>query len=269
MQALLTKALTRASPKKTRKPHPLLIARSKSHTKVAEHTASARPAAQARLPDPGPILRAMAKSQPQPRLKVAETPVHVFKVRPEPIVMKVSAAGEASNTEDTGDPAATFATEEGDASSADVAEAPATGRPVLAARLSRSFAESREQTEPSGVMRGLPPSTLGAQARALSRSADNGANPQVPPITRAVSGGDYEVQIGAFGSVTEARSALADAQNRAGGVLSGLQSTTPTTVKDGQTMFRARFTGLNADRASSTCTELRRRSIDCFVIAGE
>jgi D-alanyl-D-alanine carboxypeptidase len=77
------------------------------------------------------------------------------------------------------------------------------------------------------------------------------------------------VQIGAFGSATEARSALADAQDRAGGVLSGLQSTTPTTVKDGQTMFRARFTGLNADRASSTCTELRRRSIDCFVIAGE
>jgi D-alanyl-D-alanine carboxypeptidase len=270
MQALLTKALTRASPKKTRKPHPLLIARSKSQTKVAEHTASTRPAPQARLPDPRPILRAMAKSQPQPRSKVAETPVHVFKVRPEPIVMKVSAAGEASNTEDTGDPAATFATEEGDASSADVAEAPATGRPVLAARLSRSFAESREQTEPSGVMRGLPPSTLGAQARALSRSAgDNGPAPQVPPISRAVSGGDYEVQIGAFGSVTEARSALADAQNRAGGVLSGLQSTTPTTVKDGQTMFRARFTGLNADRASSTCTELRRRSIDCFVIAGE
>jgi D-alanyl-D-alanine carboxypeptidase len=135
---------------------------------------------------------------------------------------------------------------------------------VLAAKLSRSFAESR------GVIRGLPPSTLGAQARALSRSAGyNGAGAEVPPLKQAVSGGDYEVQIGAFGSVTEARSALANAQDRAGGLLAGLQSTTPSTVKDGQTMFRARFTGLNADRASSTCTELRRRSIDCFVIAGE
>jgi D-alanyl-D-alanine carboxypeptidase len=267
MQALLTKALTRASSKKTRKPHPLLIATSRSRTKVAAHTAaSAHATAKTRLPDPGPILRAMAKSQPQPRSKVAETPVHVFKVRPEPIVMKVS---ETNDTEDTGSVAA-FPTEEGDASDAEVANAPTTGQPVLAAKLSRSFAESRGQTEPSGVMRGLPPSTLGAQARALSGSAgNNGADPQVPPISRALSGGDYEVQIGAFGSATEARSALANAQDRAGGLLAGLQSTTPTTVKDGQTMFRARFTGLNADRASSTCTELRRRSIDCFVIAGE
>jgi D-alanyl-D-alanine carboxypeptidase len=263
MRALLTRALTRASPRKTRKPHPLLVARSKSRTKVAEHTASATPSAQKRLPDPGPILRAMAKSQPQPRPQVAEAPVHVFKVRQEPIVMKVS--DETSDMEDTGNPVA-FPTEEGDASGADAAEAPTSGRPVLAAKLGQSFAESRGQAGPSGVMRGLPPSTLGAQARAISRSAGYA---EVPPLKQAVSGGDYEVQIGAFGSVTEARSALANAQDRAGGLLAGLQSTTPSTVKDGQTMFRARFTGLNADRASSTCTELRRRSIDCFVIAGE
>jgi D-alanyl-D-alanine carboxypeptidase len=269
MRTLLTRALTRASPRKTRKPHPLLIVKSKSRTRVAEHTASAPPAAQKWLPDPGPILRAIAKSQPQPRSRVAEAPVHVFKVRQEPIVMKVSDAEETTVMEDTAGPAA-FPTEEGDASGADAAEAPATGRPVLAAKLGQSFAESRGQTGPAGVMRGLPPSTLGAQARALSGSAAyNGAVTQVPPIRQAVSGGDYEVQIGAFGSATEARSALANAQDRAGGLLAGLQSTTPTTVKDGQTMFRARFTGLNADRASSTCTELRRRSIDCFVIAGE
>jgi D-alanyl-D-alanine carboxypeptidase len=38
---------------------------------------------------------------------------------------------------------------------------------------------------------------------------------------------------------------------------------------NGRQIFRARFAGFDADRAASTCTELRRKGVDCFVMAGQ
>jgi len=77
------------------------------------------------------------------------------------------------------------------------------------------------------------------------------------------------VQIGAYGSISEAQRALSSVQGRTGQLLAGVASVTHPAMKDGRQVFRARFTGFNANRAASTCTELRRQAVDCFVMAGE
>ncbi len=144
---------------------------------------------------------------------------------------------------------------------------PPTAKPVTTAK--PKLAAPSPQTAPAA--RGLPPSTLAAQASALR----SGPQPRIAKFQagqvaslQATAGG-YEVQIGAYGSISEAQRALSSVQGRTGQLLAGVASVTHPAMKDGRQVFRARFTGFNANRAASTCTELRRQAVDCFVMAGE
>jgi D-alanyl-D-alanine carboxypeptidase len=58
-------------------------------------------------------------------------------------------------------------------------------------------------------------------------------------------------------------------QGRAGRLLAGISTVTNPAMKDGHQIYRARFTGFDATRATSTCNALRRQSVDCFVMAGD
>jgi D-alanyl-D-alanine carboxypeptidase len=152
-----------------------------------------------------------------------------------------------------------------DASDTEPAPVAAAARVTLTTRQPET---ARPQTLPA-LQRGLPPSTLAAQAIALNAYAKpRGAKTQpLQAVSLKVTGGHYEVQIGAYGSIAEAQRALTAVQGRAGRLLAGIASVTHPGVKDGHQIFRARFAGFNADRATSTCTELRRQSVDCFVMA--
>lgn len=114
------------------------------------------------------------------------------------------------------------------------------------------------------VIRGMPPSTLGAQANAIHMASAQGAR-----NATNTSGGRYAVQIGAYGSINDAQRALTDVQGRAGKLLAGIPSVTNPTMKGGQQVYRARFTGFDANHATSTCNALRRQAVDCFVMAGD
>jgi D-alanyl-D-alanine carboxypeptidase len=119
--------------------------------------------------------------------------------------------------------------------------------------------------------RGLPPSTLNAQAWALTGRSQP-AQPQYEQrqVTRgSAAAGAYEVQIGAYGSIAEAQRALNSVQDRAKKLLAGVPSVTHPATANGRQIFRARFAGFDAGRAASTCTELRRKGVDCFVMAGQ
>ena len=109
--------------------------------------------------------------------------------------------------------------------------------------------------------RGAPPSTLQAQAMALggkARAADHGKQT-----------GGYLVQVGAYGSADDAQHALQTIRSRAGTLLAGVAPVTQSAEKNGHQIYRARFAGFSADRAASTCTALRRQSVDCFVMAAD
>jgi len=77
------------------------------------------------------------------------------------------------------------------------------------------------------------------------------------------------VQIGAYVSINDAQRALTNVQGRAGQLLAGVPTVTNPAMKDGRQVYRARFTGFDANRATSTCDALRKQSVDCFVMASD
>ncbi len=122
------------------------------------------------------------------------------------------------------------------------------------------------------IERGRQPSSLQAQAARLPDNAPQrfaALEPDAYQPRTAEPTGRYEVQIGAYSSIVEAQRALTSAQSRAGKLLSGYGSVTHPVQKVGRTVYRARFSGFDANRATSTCNELRRQAIDCFVMTAE
>jgi D-alanyl-D-alanine carboxypeptidase len=160
-----------------------------------------------------------------------------------------------------------------------------------------------------GPVRGAPPSTLAAQAARLEQSSAETiasspitSNPRLafggpllaqraaepPPATVSRSAGpaatvpiapaiaaapvrssDFQLQVGAFATVGEAERHLASVRQRAGIQLARSSQIAIPVAKEQRTLYRARFTGFDAVTAASTCAELRRQQIDCFVMRAE
>jgi D-alanyl-D-alanine carboxypeptidase len=74
------------------------------------------------------------------------------------------------------------------------------------------------------------------------------------------------IQIGAFPAEEEAKGRLRSAQNVAKGLLGNADPFTERVQKGETTLFRARFAGLNEDRAEAACRHLKRNNIACFAI---
>lgn len=77
--------------------------------------------------------------------------------------------------------------------------------------------------------------------------------------------GNFQVQIGAYGTISEAQNRIRNVQAMAGNLLSGYTSVTMPFDKANKRYYRARFAGFNNSMAASTCNELRRRAVECFV----
>ena len=324
MRVLLTKAFTRASTRKTRKP--MLLARSGAGQKREFAQASRHPNAP-NVTAAGRDPRTPAPSE-LAETDNRETPIHVFKVRHVPVMMKADNASpdQTTDMEDTDGPGETGPVQTANAGNADTAflaaaerlgkhaemlgasdripepqraepavkpvaftptrEAAAIVPPVQPqprprfqppAPVQAQAVPERQPAEGSQTRQlGLPPSTLNAQAWALqgrpnpAPAATSRSQYRQPQMTAVrASAGNYEVQIGAYGSIADAQRALNSVQDRAKHLLAGIPSVTHPAMKNGHQIFRARFAGFDADRATSTCTELRRKGVDCFVMAGE
>jgi len=338
MRVLLTKAFTRASTAKTRKP--MLVAKLKGTPKAAprpslrtQKPADVAAAEPETLPTKSPSRIAAAKSR--------ETPIQIFKVKHVPLAAKPAASAPADDTTDMQDAAPTSGQDNGEQPEAGVVQTASADhgadagflaaaerlgqRAELLGASSRASAETelepiaRPTTRPSAKavarpivrpvtqpvafaaasapvaeiepapapppsaisapqpleprQRGLPPSTLNAQAWALTgrpQAAPAQAQYEQRQVTRvSAAAGGYEVQIGAYGSIAEAQRALNSVQDRAKKLLAGVPSVTHPATANGRQIFRARFAGFDAGRAASTCTELRRKGVDCFVMAGQ
>ncbi len=349
MRMLLTRALTRASTFKSRKPAPQLIAQLKSAPRLAERPKlKDKPKIQiaAVPPMPKPFAPAkvssVAEAEPVPQAPPAQpsaAPIDIFKVKrvmvaprqgpkrpppsadettdqpdetaatfivnssPQPLPVAPFKVASTEPAEPVDALAQALAATDGPPSETMVPKLPtvASSEPergaeplgqmaMLGARDGRpaslttavpapvvepvAFASIAPAARPAPVAaavaaqveRGRAPSSLQAQAAQMPP-----AGPQrmaaVAPASAASS--RYEIQIGAYSSIGEAQNALTSTQARAGKLLAGYASVTHPVQKAGRQVFRARFSGFEAQRAASTCTELRRQSIDCFVMTAE
>jgi D-alanyl-D-alanine carboxypeptidase len=88
-----------------------------------------------------------------------------------------------------------------------------------------------------------------------------------PPTQRpaAATGPDYHVQIGVYGSPTDAERAMMAAKSKAAHVLGASAPIAMPLTKGDRQLYRARFAGFDSASATTACNELRRNGLDCFV----
>jgi D-alanyl-D-alanine carboxypeptidase len=124
--------------------------------------------------------------------------------------------------------------------SADAAAAPA---PARAAALTASRRAAAQPSEPPAP----PPATASAAPKAQPRSG-------------------WIIQIGAFPGESEARERLQSARSLAQDLLGKADPFTEPVTRGGETLYRARFAGLDERRAEAACKYLKRNRIDCFAV---
>ena len=72
------------------------------------------------------------------------------------------------------------------------------------------------------------------------------------------------IQIGATPEIGKANDLIARAKGAGRGTLAGARPFTEKVTKGHDTLFRARFAGLDADGAESACKSLKRSGMSCF-----
>jgi D-alanyl-D-alanine carboxypeptidase len=76
----------------------------------------------------------------------------------------------------------------------------------------------------------------------------------------------WSIQIGAFANEQDARKKLSTAQAKATQILNHASPLTEAVVKGDNTLYRARFAGLQRDEAEVACRQLKSSEIDCIII---
>jgi D-alanyl-D-alanine carboxypeptidase len=101
-------------------------------------------------------------------------------------------------------------------------------------------------------------------APAATTSAFTPAPAAAKPQLQVRSG--WMIQVGAYQAEQEAKQRLTAVQSKAAKVLSGADPFTETVDKGGTTYYRARFAGLDKDKAEAACKYLKRNDVECVAI---
>ncbi len=150
--------------------------------------------------------------------------------------------------------------------------------------------------KPEGL--GRPPSTLQAQLASFAGEVSDQSNsvdekpalqaavadipaPMPVPVSAGTSrnptrisspttaplpvGSGFHVQIGVYGSTSDAERAMSAARSKAGHVLADSSPIAMPITKGEKQLYRARFAGFDSASATNACNELRRNGLDCFV----
>jgi D-alanyl-D-alanine carboxypeptidase len=97
-----------------------------------------------------------------------------------------------------------------------------------------------------------------AQSPSVQSSAVSAPKPQVR------SG--WIIQVGAYHAEQEAKQRLSAVRSKASKMLTGADPFTETFDKGGTTYYRARFAGLDKDKAEAACKYLKRNDVECVTI---
>jgi D-alanyl-D-alanine carboxypeptidase len=103
--------------------------------------------------------------------------------------------------------------------------------------------------------------------RAASLSTSEAPAPAAAPAPRQVqTRSGWIIQVGAYPAESEARERLQSAQTVARSLLGKADPFTEQVHKGNETLYRARFAGLDEARAEAACKQLKRNKIDCFTV---
>ena len=104
------------------------------------------------------------------------------------------------------------------------------------------------------------PATKTAAAASTTKPAP--AAPAAKPQHRP----GWMIQVGAFPAEQAAQQRLSTVQSKASKMLSGAEAFTETVDKAGTTFYRARFAGLDKDKAEAACKYLKKNDVECVTV---
>ena len=120
----------------------------------------------------------------------------------------------------------------------------------------------------NGILGVLPASSLTASPSQAMAYADPSPHAQPGGANKPeVTHSGWIIQVGALESESEALQRIEAARNKAHGLLNKANSfTEPVVAKDDRKLYRARFAGLDRDRAEAACKTLKRSDISCITV---
>ncbi len=105
---------------------------------------------------------------------------------------------------------------------------------------------------PSTLRHGAKPEVAAGSSRPANGDAQSGPR------------GGWVIQIGATPTLAEANALLARAKGQSHGALAAAHPFTEKVQKGRETLFRARFSGLEGDKAETVCRGLKHAGLSCF-----
>ena len=252
----------------------------------AEAPASAPPPAQSAAPaksrvEPAPLTSGVIQTQPIATIPGSTEPMKPVKVRTVQVKaqpVKLASVTPAQPSPPTTSSVAPVRPETADSSNV----ASAGAKPVEKAEIGNKPEPSRPETPAAtlppqppgfgtgnGILGVLPASSLppspSSQAMAYAEPAQ--PKPQSSASTPAVVRTGWIVQVGALDSEDEAQQRIEAARDKAHGLLSKADPFTETVMAKGDhKLFRARFAGLDRDKAEAVCKALKRADISCMTV---
>jgi D-alanyl-D-alanine carboxypeptidase len=131
----------------------------------------------------------------------------------------------------------------------------ARGRPGLGGNLS---------TATPSAMRASVVAARSPGAAAIKEPPQGGVVKSACVRRPAVARSGWMIQIGATGDISKATELLARAKSEGRKTLAAAQAFTEKVQKGSETLYRARFAGLEADSAELACKTLKRSGFSCF-----
>ena len=240
---------------------------------VALAAAEAQPVAAA-APAPAPMAAAKAEpavlplapiaaepSAPPPAPAPAPAPVAAAKPEPAAAPPEVATKPEPPATPAT---PATAAKEEPAPVAAVTA---AAAKPELAAEPAPAH-PGMSSAAPAPVAAATPAVPTPKPAPAVKIAAATSTAKPVPaaPAAKPQHRPGWMIQVGAFPAEQAAQQRLSTVQGKASKMLSGAEAFTETVDKAGTPYYRARFAGLDKDKAEAACKYLKKNDVECVTI---
>ncbi len=150
--------------------------------------------------------------------------------------------------------------------------APIAAAPVAAASVAPAAppvpAAAPPVSSPPGPPPGAKPGVLGTLPAKVASAAST--VPMAPPTPSADAAakarGGWLIQVGAFDDENDAKQRLEAAQGKAKDLLGRANPFTERVAKGDKAMYRARFAGLEKDKAEAVCKHLKRSEIPCMLL---
>jgi D-alanyl-D-alanine carboxypeptidase len=196
-------------------------------------------------------------------VKVKLAPAHTASLAPAAPMIPVEETGSTAPAP----VAAPAAVAPAPVAAAPTSAAPAAPAAATPAPLSPALAAAKaapEQPEARGQALALQAEP--AKPAALAVVAAVAEPPKAEPARSTPVRSGWMVQVGAFGSEAEAKQHLEEAQSKVKNLLRRADPFTEAVTKGDKTYYRARFAGLDRDKAEATCKQLRRADIACMTI---